>query len=233
MAGCTRLSGVRSLAEIEAIRATGRALARSLDVFAQHARPSTLGGDAVARVERFLASMGCEARVGLVVHDGALGPAALVARFAGNDITTLHVAAHGSSGYWYELSGVFAFDRLPPAFNHRLLAVERAYQAGMLVMAPGATPADVRAAVDGAVAACGLGIDRRQRVDCHPLRTTVASLDPGADEWTFEPNEVVVFHPCPLADGDSTFRISETVLIRPDGAVPMSPRGSIFRRISI
>jgi Xaa-Pro aminopeptidase len=225
-----------TLAQIESVRATGRTLARALDVFAAGAAPDRSTREAVAAVEGFLASEGHEGRVTLVAHQPWPAHAAGGHRFGREAVVTVNVTARpraaDSSWPWYEISQLFAFSRLSPEADRCLGAVERSYQAAMLVMAPGAGPADVRQAVERAVEAYGYAPAGRQRMDCHPAR--IGTVEVGNDTlegWRFAANEAVVFCPSPLPARDETFRITEMMLVRPDGAVPMSPRGSIFRRI--
>jgi methionine aminopeptidase len=228
------VSADRTLAAIESLRATGRLLVRALGAFAERAAPGRPLGEAAAAAEALIASQGHEGRFAAVLHGAPTGPAWAERRAGRETVITLHLAARArpAGSFWYELSQIVAFDRLSPDADRALRAVERAYEAAMLVMAPGAGLADVRGAVDRAVEACGFATAGRQAVDCRPAGIGPAELngdDP--DGWRFEANEVVVFHPSPLPDGDRAFRIVEMMLIRPDGAVPISPRGSIFKRL--
>jgi Xaa-Pro aminopeptidase len=224
----------KSLADIEALRVTGRVLTRGLGVFAECARLGASIAEAVAQVRGYIVRSGCKEVTELIVHGNAVnGPMLEQARFSQGDMLTLHLAARGTLGLWYELSGLFSFAPLSSEADRRLRAVELAYQDAAFTMASGHTSAEVHRAVDVAVAACGFTTAGRQRHDCSPIVTERARDDADVSDLQFESNTVVVFHPSPLPAGDREFRIAETMLVRPDGAVPMSPRGSIYRRIRV
>lgn len=224
----------KSLADIEALRATGRVLARGLEVFAECARLGGSMAEAVAQVRGHIVGSSCEEVTEVVLHGKRLdGPAFEEARFSQGDLLTLHLAGRGALDLWYELSALFSFAPLSNEADRRLRAVELAYQDATFAMASGHTSAGVHRAVDGAAAVCGFTTAGRQRHDCSPIGTERARDDADVSDLQFESNTVVVFHPSPLPAGDREFRIAETMLVRPDGAVPMSPRGSIYRRIRV
>ncbi len=209
-------------------------LSRGLDVFAESARVGDPRASVVEHVRQTIAAPGSEVTAELVLHGNGnpVDQAALgQARFSKSDVLTLHLAGCGGLGYWYELSGLFAFDRLSGEADRRLRAVELMYQAAMLRMASGRDTRALRGALDDVLMASGLGTTGGGAVVCQPISRRRPGAASEALDFTLESNMVVVFRPSVVGPSDSEFQIAETMLVRPDGAVPMSPRGSIFRRI--
>ncbi|MGQ0570171.1 MAG: M24 family metallopeptidase [Armatimonadota bacterium] len=223
----------KSLFEIEAIRETGRILAGALDVFAERARPGRPASEVLIEVEAFLHHRGCRrSTVSYSLERSDPSPPDRDRRFTQADVIVVRIVASGPLGYWYELSGLFAFARLTGETDRRLKAIELAYQAGALAVTPGHTAAALSSTLDRVLRDQGINVIRRHAAGCHHIGTDRDEASGGVvDDWVFKPNMVLVFHPGAMREDDPGAFISETVQVRPDGAVPLSPRGSIFKRI--
>lgn len=231
--GCLPASLTRTLPEIEALRATGRSLARGLEVFAECARVGDSVASVIARVREAIGEPAGESVAELVVHGHPANQKAPdQTHFSKSDVLTLHLAGRGALGLWYELSGLYAFERLSETADRMLHAVELTYQAAMLRMASGHNASELRETLDAVLTTTGIGNVGGGSIACYPISDRGPRAEGNTDSLAFQSNMVVVFRPSPAAPNDPEFQIAETMLVRPDGAVPMSPRGSIFRRIS-
>lgn len=233
-AAAERARSVKSLAELEAIRATGRTVAQGLAAFEASARPGRPAALVASEVDEVLRGAGCvTGTVALAFDEAAIPTAPPHARaFSEHDVVVVSLTYLGPLGYWYEVSRVYSFAPLPADVDGRLSAFEHVYHDALFALEPGRTPAMVAAVVDALFAQRGHPVRARHAGDCHPIGTDDTPEHHGAPARALEANMTVAFHPGVSLDGQRGFHLAETFVVRPDGGVPMSPRGAVYRRLS-
>lgn len=226
---------IKSAFEIEAIRETGRILADGLDLFARLARPGRLAAEVAGEVDGYLKARGCF--WGRVKYSLDQRPYTIIApphrKFAKEDVILFQFVHSGPLGYWYELASVFSFGQLPTETARRIAAVEEAFRAGAEVAVPGGTYSQFSAAVDRAFVNHGFLVIGKHTFDCHSIGTDETEGSHPTDNWEFKENMVLGTHPATLLEGGHGFLLCENFLVKPGGAVALSPLRSFHREITI
>ena len=224
---------IKSPFEIEAIKETGRILVRGLDRFVELARPGRLAAEVAGEVDGYLKGQGCF--WGRVKYSLDQRPYTVIAppdrRFTKDDVILFQFVHSGPLGYWYELACVYSFTSLPKPTAHRLETMELAIREGAKVAIPGATFATFSAAVDRVFTDSGFKVVGKHTFDCHSIGTDETEGAHPVSSWQFKENMVLGTHPATLLDGGYGFLLCENFHVQRNGASPMSPLRSFYRRL--
>lgn len=227
---------IKSPFEVEAIRETGRILARGMDLFAARARPGRLAAEVAGEVDGYLKGQGCfwgRVKYSLDQRPHTV-PAPLDRRFTRDDVILFQFVHSGPHGYWYEMARVHSFGDLPKETARRLNTMELAIKEAAKVAVPGGRYDALSAAVDRVFVENGFKVIGKHTFDCHPIGTDEnEGQSHPTDDWTFAENMVLGMHPATLLEGGFGFLLCENFLVRPGGAVPLSPLGSFYKRIEV
>jgi Xaa-Pro aminopeptidase len=230
-----RMRSVKSGFEIEEIFRTGRLLCEGLERFGEVARPGIRCWDAAAAAEEVLRSQGCfwgRSKYSLDLRPQTI-PTTLDRRFSEDDIIIFELVYTGPLGYWYEMTALFSFKTLPDDVRRQLDAQEKVIQACSVAMKAGARIGIMHDIASEIWKKEGFEVIGRHTPNCHSI-----GLDDedGPSSWftpdeILKPNMVLSFHPSTLLAGDKAFLISDNFLVTPEGAVPLSPREWLYRKI--
>lgn len=234
------LNGMRSIKsnfEIEEIYRTGTLLSQGLERFAEVARPGVRCWDAAAAAEEVLRSRGCfwgRSKYSLDLRPQTI-PTPVDRRFSEEDIFVFELVYTGALGYWHEMTAVFSFHQLPGEIQKQLEAQEKVIQACAVAMTAGARIGSMHDVASKVWQEQGFEVIGRHTPNCHSI-----GLDDedGPSSWftpdeILEANMVLSFHPSTLLKGNRGFLISDNFLVTQRGAVPLSPREWIYRKIEV
>jgi Xaa-Pro aminopeptidase len=230
-----KMRSIKSIFEIEEIYRTGRLLCEGLERFSEVARPGIRCWDAAAAAEQVLRSQGCfwgRSKYSLDLRPQTI-PTPLDKRFAEDDIILFELVYTGTLGYWHEMTALFSFKPLPEDVQRQLEAQEKVIQACSNAMKAGARIGDMHDVASEVWKQEGFEVIGRHTPNCHSI-----GLDDedGPSSWftpdeILEPNMVLSFHPSTLLKGNRAFLISDNFLVTSEGAVPLSPREWVYRKI--
>lgn len=225
---------IKSPVEVAIMQEMGRLLDQGLTLFEQEARPGRLAWEVAGEIEGFLRGRGCFWGTSKYSFDHRpyLYPAPLDRRLRADDAMVYEFVYSGPPGYWYILSSLYSFRPLADGVARRLRATEQAIRETARVAVPGNTRADLARAADRVFTDWGMTIVGRHTVDCHPIGTDIND-GPGdvPPEWTLRENMTLAIHPATLLEGECGYFLCDVFLVRPEGAVALSPRRSFYRHL--
>jgi len=225
---------IKSAFEIEAVKETGRILARGMDMFARIARPGRLALEIAGEVDGYLKGQGCF--WGRVKYSLDQRPFTTFAhpdrRLSRDDVILFQFVHSGPLGYWYELARVHSFVDLPADTKRRLETMELTIREVAKVAVPGGTYRALSETADRVFRDAGFAVVGKHTFDCHAIGTdeTEGPSPPPAD-WQFKENMVLGVHPATLLEGGYGFLLCENFLVQSGGAVALSPMTSFYRRL--
>ena len=232
-----RMRSIKSNYEIEEIYRTGRLLCEGLERFAEVARPGVRCWDAAAAAESVLRSRGCfwgRSKYSLDLHPHTI-PTTVDRRFTEDEIILFELVYTGPLGYWDEMTALFSFKPLPDDVKKQLEAQEKVIQACAVAMRAGARIGNMHDIASKVWKEEGFKVIGKHTPNCHSI-----GLDDedGPSSWftpdeILEPNMVLSFHPSTLLEGNRAFLISDNFLVTSEGAVPLSPREWLYRKIDL
>jgi Xaa-Pro aminopeptidase len=232
-----RMRSIKSNFEIEEIYRTGRLLCEGLERFSEVARPGVRCWDAAAAAESVLRSRGCfwgRSKFSLDLRPQTI-PTTLDRRFSEDDIFVFELVYTGPLGYWHEMTALFSFQPLPEDVQKQLEAHEKVIQACAVAMTAGARIGSMHDIASKVWQEEGFEVIGKHTPNCHSI-----GLDDGdgPSSWftpdeILEANMVLSFHPSTLLKGNRAFLISDNFLVTDRGAVPLSPREWIYRKIEV
>lgn len=232
-----KLRSIKSNFEIEEIYRTGKLHCAGLERFAEVARPGGRCWDAAAAAEEVLRSQGCFWGRSKFSFD--LGPhtipTTLDRRFTEDDIIVFELVYTGPLGYWDEMTALFSFKPLPDDVKKQLEAQEKVIQACSVAMKAGTRIGKMHDIASETWKEEGYEVIGKHTPNCHSI-----GLDDedGPSSWftpdeILKPNMVLSFHPSTLLKGNRAFLISDNFLVTSEGAVPLSPRDWLYRKIEV
>jgi Xaa-Pro aminopeptidase len=232
-----KMRSIKSNFEIEEIYRTGRLLCEGLERFGEVARPGVRCWDAAAAAEHVLRSRGCfwgRSKYSLDLRPQTI-PTPLDKRFTEDDIILFELVYTGPLGYWHEMTALFSFKPLPEDVQNQLEAQEKVIQACSNAMKAGARIGDMHDIASEVWKQEGFKVIGKHTPNCHSI-----GLDDedGPSSWftpdeILEPNMVLSFHPSTLLEGNRAFLISDNFLVTSEGAVQLSPREWVYRKIEL
>lgn len=229
-----RIRQIKSPFEIEAFRDMGRLMAQAFGVFEQHARPGRATLEVASLVEGFLRGRGCfwgRAKYALDERPYTL-PAARDRVFRADDVVLFQFVYQSPLGYWYEIGRLYSFRPLPRATATRYEAMTHALRESARLAVPGRTYGELSALSDRIFQEHGLSVVGKHTEDLHSIGTDISDGPSWyTDDWQLQENMVVALHPASLVEGDLAFFLCENYVVRPDGAVPLSPVTSFYSQL--
>ena len=153
--------------------------------------------------------------------------------FARDDIVLYEFVYSGPLGYWHILSSLYSFQALRDETARRFRATMDAIAETARVAVPGATCRDIGAASDRVFKEHGFTVVGKHTIDCHPIGLDIndgpRDIPP---DWQLEENMTIAVHPASLLEGDLGFFLCDVFLVKPGGAVPLSPRTSFYELLA-
>jgi Xaa-Pro aminopeptidase len=229
-----RLRLVKSPFEIAAMREMGVLLHRGLELFEDGARVGVNASALAGEIEGFLRGRGCYWGTSKYSLDERpyLIPFPPGHRFARDDVVVFEFVYSGPLGYWYILSSLYSFGPLPRDTERRLQATVEAMQETARISVPGATRSMMDEMPDRVFRAHGFTVAGKHTLECHPIGLDIndgpRDLPP---DWTLRDGMTLALHPATLPEGGLGYFLCDVFLVQRDGAVPLSPRTSFYRRL--
>ena len=232
-----KMRSIKSNFEIEEIYRTGRIHCEALEHFAEAARPGVRCWDAASAAEEVLRRQGCfwgRSKYSLDLRPQTI-PTTLERRFVEDDIILFELVYTGPLGYWDEMTALYSFKPLPEDVQKQLEAHEKVIQACANAMKAGAKIGTMHEVASAVWKEEGFEVIGKHTPNCHSIG--LDEMD-GPSAWftpdeVLEANMVLSFHPSTLLKGNRAFLISDNFLVTSEGAVPLSPREWLYRRIEV
>jgi Xaa-Pro aminopeptidase len=191
--------------------------------------------EAAAAAEVVLKSQGCfwgRSKYSLDLRPQTI-PTTLDRRFSEDDIVVFELVYTGPLGYWDEMTALFSFQPLPEDVRKQLEAHEKVIHACAVAMKAGARIGDMHDIASKVWQEEGFRVIGKHTPNCHSIG--LDDVD-GPSSWftpdeILEANMVLSFHPSTLLKGNRAFLISDNFLVTGQGAVSLSPREWLYRKI--
>ncbi len=225
---------IKSPFEVAAMQQLGRIMAEATDIYARQLRPGARAWAAGSMAEAHVKGAGGFRGW----HKHSFGgtpfsmPTTLDRRLEKNDTITFELDYSGPYGYWCELSTVFSFEKLSEDDRRLLETTRLAIEESSRAAIPGVGKGVVGEVSDAVFRDAGYEVIGSHTRHCHTIGTD--DLDrryPLSDDDELREGMVLSFHPATLTEGGRAFLVSDNFLVTPEGAVPLSPREAIYRRI--